>query len=198
MQLLRLPGPEFELRCLKTPGVTLDQARTFKSRLWQFHVDSQRAKAIAPNAGESTEPDTILGHFAAADRSSSIDRNPKAASVPFKERLRPGMVIRWKRPRYFHIGLAGDSDLAIILSPLEAVGTELTDAANKPINAKCLERYDVSESSPKYLCSVVTPGLMHTSYDINIWRHLVVAVEWMESEVHLEFDPGSRYYYMAL
>ncbi|KAJ5729754.1 P-loop containing nucleoside triphosphate hydrolase protein [Penicillium malachiteum] len=42
-QLLRLPAEEFVQRCLKSDGVTKDQADAFHAKLWKLHIDSRRA-----------------------------------------------------------------------------------------------------------------------------------------------------------
>ncbi|KAJ6014405.1 P-loop containing nucleoside triphosphate hydrolase protein [Penicillium herquei] len=42
-QLLRLPVEEFIQRCLKSDGVTEDQADAFHAKLWKLHIDSRRA-----------------------------------------------------------------------------------------------------------------------------------------------------------
>ncbi|KAJ5100653.1 hypothetical protein N7456_006705 [Penicillium angulare] len=42
-QLLRVPEDEFVQRCLKSDGVTKEQADMFYSKLWKLHIDSRRA-----------------------------------------------------------------------------------------------------------------------------------------------------------
>ncbi|KAJ5632719.1 P-loop containing nucleoside triphosphate hydrolase protein [Penicillium lividum] len=42
-QLLRIPTEEFVDRCLKTYGVTKEQADIFYAKLWKLHIDSRRA-----------------------------------------------------------------------------------------------------------------------------------------------------------
>ncbi|OAK94216.1 P-loop containing nucleoside triphosphate hydrolase protein [Phaeosphaeriaceae sp. SRC1lsM3a] len=43
-QLLALSDTEFEYRCQKCPGVKLAQARAFRLKLWELHVDAQHGK----------------------------------------------------------------------------------------------------------------------------------------------------------
>ncbi|KPM39756.1 hypothetical protein AK830_g6811 [Neonectria ditissima] len=166
-QLLRLPAPEFEARCLKTPDVTPEQAKSFRSKIWQMHVDSKRAPAKQPDAPDA---DLLL-------RQSSQDPDPKALSVPFKERIRPGMAVSWTPPAGFAMALPG-MNMVVVLSPALDAGTE--------------------SKGPRYLCAIVTPAIMSEAYDLHLWRQVVVEVEQMDTEVLLEYDVATRYYYITI
>ncbi|KAK1986333.1 P-loop containing nucleoside triphosphate hydrolase protein, partial [Colletotrichum cereale] len=194
--LLRLPMPEFLTRCLKTPGVTADQARAFQAKLWRLHVDSHKPSTKLPEV--ETKDDTLLegnGGKTAMNQEmlySSADPDPQAARIPFKERIRPGMVVRWTPPPTFSPGLDG-INIVVVLSPRSVVGSNLRDVSGELIN-------DASKSGEdeKYLCAMVLPGLMADSYELSMWRQVVVDVDQMEAEVLLEYDAATRYYYMTV
>jgi kinesin family member 2/24 len=39
-EMLRMSALEFEYRCSKSPGVTLEQAKALRLKLWQLHAES--------------------------------------------------------------------------------------------------------------------------------------------------------------
>jgi kinesin family protein 2/24 len=166
VQLLRLPVPEFITRCLKTPGVTLEQATAFQAKFWRLHIDSQRnkPKASQKEASSETEKDSAENKGL-----SSRDPRPEMAGVPFKERLRPGMVVSWNpaddTPGFYRLP---GRNLIMILSP------------------------DGEES---YRCAVTVPAIMPGAFEIYLWQQVVASVDTMEAEVLLEYDVGTRYYY---
>ncbi|KAJ9134275.1 Kinesin-like protein [Pleurostoma richardsiae] len=204
LQLLRLPEPEFETRCMQTPGVGLEHAKAFRSKFWQMHVDSQRAGASKeqPSAAESTEPDTILGHLQKFDRSSSRDPDANAHLVPFKERVRPGMAVRWTPPQTFPVGLPPGMKMVVVLCPAAAVGGHVKDCVGRDVNTPTSEEngtaVEEGRHPARYLCAIVMPGVMAEAYEVNLWRQVLVEVEWMDAEVVLEYDVATRYYYLAV
>ncbi|KAG5790966.1 hypothetical protein H9Q69_009983 [Fusarium xylarioides] len=167
IQLLRLPAPEFITRCLKTPGVTLEQATAFQAKFWRLHIDSQRA---ANNKPKATQKDAKPEKEEAGKQGlSSQDPRHEMADVPFKERLRPGMVVSWN-PSDDTLGfyrLPG-RNLVMILSP-EGEGT--------------------------FRCAVAVPAIMPGAFEIYLWQQVVAQVDTMEAEILLEYDSGTRYYY---
>ncbi|KAK2055706.1 P-loop containing nucleoside triphosphate hydrolase protein [Colletotrichum caudatum] len=194
--LLRVPTSEFLTRCLKTPGVTPDQARAFQAKLWRLHVDSQKPSTKLPEV--RTKDDSLLeedGRKTAMNQemlSSSADTDPKAAQIPFKERIRPGMVVRWSPPQKLPFGTRGNN-MVVVLSPLGAVRSNVRDVSGEFINDAT--KYDEGN---RYLCAMVLPGLMADSYELSMWRQVVVDVNQMEAEVLLEYDAATRYYYMTV
>ncbi|KAJ4255435.1 hypothetical protein NW762_009430 [Fusarium torreyae] len=169
IQLLRLPVPEFITRCLKTPDVTLEQATAFQAKFWRLHIDSQRtsntkAKSNQKEAKTETEADGPEKHGL-----SSRDPRPEMADIPFKERLRPGMVVSWNpaddTPGFYRLP---GRNLVTILSP---------------------------EDQGNYRCAVVVPAIMPGAFEIYLWRQVVAPVDVMEAEVFLDYDAGTRYYY---
>ncbi|KAF5025969.1 hypothetical protein F66182_1937 [Fusarium sp. NRRL 66182] len=172
LQLLRLPVPEFITRCLKTPDVTLEQATAFQSKFWRLHIDSQRAANSKPKASQKgAKAETEADGFEKHGLSSR-DPRPEMADVFFKERLRSGMVVSWNPPDDtpgFH-RLPG-RNLIMILSP---------------------------ESEGNYRCAVTVPAIMPGAFEIYLWLQVVATADVMETEVLLEYDVGTRYYFETL
>lgn len=183
---------------MKTPGVTTEQAKAFRSKLWQLHIDSQRAsqQSDGPSAAESDEPDTILGHLTLAERSSSRELDPKLVTLPFKERIRPGIVVSWTPPRDFPLGLPGGMNLVMVLCPADAAGSAARNVFGRQVDSAEADQEETK--AKRYLCALITPGFMSETYEINLWRQVVVETEAMNAEVFLEYDAATRYYYMAV
>lgn len=188
---------------MKTPGVTTEQAKAFRSKLWQLHIDSQRASQQDddPPATESAEPDTILGHLAMAERSSSRELDPELAILPFKKRIRPGMVVSWTPPSNFPLGLPSGLNLVMVLCPAHAAGHAAKNILGSRVDSAGVDQGETRSTdreSKHYLCALIMPGLMSETYDVNLWRQVVVDTEVMNAEVCLEYDSATRYYYMAV
>ncbi|KAK3305967.1 P-loop containing nucleoside triphosphate hydrolase protein [Chaetomium strumarium] len=191
-QLLRLPTPEFLSRCLKTPGVSPEQAQAFQSKLWKMHIDSQRgASKAAVTAPDKTaqQAETVRARPELLD--SSADPDPDAASIPFKQRIRPGMVVSWKPPAQYASFSVGGKSYAMVLCPAQAVGEKVKDALGRQVSGG-------GGAGETYLCAIVLPALLPGSYGISPWRQVVVQVDEMEAEVLLEWDEATRYYYMTV
>lgn len=126
-----------------------------------------------------------------SEKPNSRDPDPDAASVPFRHRLRPGMVIRLKPP-------APDSDdddeeededapqLAVLLCPEMASDVDSPEAAR-------------TKRTMRYVCASLdpAPGKKEECYEMNIWEQFVVESGQMDREVVMEYDPGTRYYYVC-
>jgi len=163
-QLLHLSNTDFDFRCLQCPGVTPEQALAFRSKLWQMHIDSQRTgmsgkKAVESNPGVS-----------------SREMDPIHSSLPFKDRLRSGMVVRYTMPLELEgdSGLLEDQKLAVLLSP-----TGVSD-------------------EEQFLCAVFIPGQKRDGYELRLWKQVVISVGSMTAEVHMEYDTASRLYYISV
>lgn len=126
---------------------------------------------------------------------SSADLNSSAAKLPFKERIRPGMVVRWNPPADFSDTLPG-LNMAVILCPQLAAGSNARDLDGNQVNGEIADEQE--SNSTKYLCAMVLPGFMADSYEINMWRQVVVDVEQMEAEVLLEYDSATRYCHVTV
>ncbi|KND86582.1 Kinesin-like protein KIF2C [Tolypocladium ophioglossoides CBS 100239] len=197
LQILRLPAPEFERRCLKTPGVTREQATAVRAKLWHMHVDAQQRATAAGQAGSAPPP---LGFLSAADRSSSADPAPAAAAVPFKERIRPGMVVSWTPPPRAAPDLPDGVKPAVVLCPAAAAGHHALDVRGRRVDVQDGGHVAEGEGGgpARFLCALVHPGVTHGTYEVQMWRHMVIDVDMMDAEVTLEYDPATRYYYIAV
>lgn len=162
-----------------------------------MHIDSQ--KSVATNQTASTSEETESNGRPARSKqellSGSIDPDPKSSQTPFKDRIRPGMVVRWSPPDDFSMKLPG-LNMVIIMCPLSAAGRSARDVNGNLVLGEGGER-KLPEGA-KYLCSLVVPGFMADSYELSMWRQVVVDVEQMEAEVLLEYDAATRYYHITL
>lgn len=186
---------EFESRCLKTDGVTPEQAVAFRSKLWQMHVDSRRGKSSKDleKAGSSTTK--FLDKIKDFDRSSSRDPIPERADIPFKERIRPGMTVIWDPPPKLSYGSPGTMSMAVILCPVWPGEPDLGYVLNhQHVQSSPVVEHD----SQQYLCAIVSPGIMANSYQVDLWRHVVISKEQIKDEIILEYNSATRYYYISL
>ncbi|KAH7310490.1 P-loop containing nucleoside triphosphate hydrolase protein [Stachybotrys elegans] len=164
-QLIQLPEAEFTSRCLQTPGVTSDQAAAFWTKFWSLHVDSKQAGGGGGGGG-------LQAHLL-----SSKDTRPEMAGVPFKQRIRPGMVVSWTATQGApeHIALE-KRNLALVL---------------------CAEGEGEGEGEA-YRCCLVAKGLMKGSFGVFLWTQFAVRAADMEAEVLLQYDMATRLYYETL
>ncbi|KAF4975309.1 hypothetical protein FZEAL_7874 [Fusarium zealandicum] len=193
LQLLRLAQDEFQSRCLKTPGVDTQQAMAFRSKIWQMHIDSQRVQRLLPDPVAASGPDAGSGLTAMIGLSRSHDLDPEASSTPFKQRIRPGMAISWTPLADFPMALRG-INVAVVLCPAAAAGPSARDILGRPVDAES----DETGQDARYLCAMVAPGILAGAYELNVWRQVVIGAGQMNSEVLLEYDVGSRYYFLAV
>ncbi|KAK4663948.1 uncharacterized protein QC763_0080800 [Podospora pseudopauciseta] len=173
-QLLRLPVGEFVERCLKTPGVTMEQATTFESKFWQLHVDNLRSQSSSQHSKE--KPEVKLTRMERLYSSADIEGPPHARDVPFKERIRPGMVVSYRS--------MGTEQMGVVLSRADAVGERVRDLTGV--------------QGERYLCAMVVPAILPGAYDVGLWMQVVVGVGEVEAEVVLEWDVTTRYYYLTV
>ncbi|KAB5526384.1 kinesin motor domain-containing protein [Coniochaeta sp. 2T2.1] len=128
-------------------------------------------------------------------RASSRDLGPVDPEVPFKERIRPGMVVSWiptPELRSVHGLPEGESQLAVILCPIAAVPATVKVVAGNAVNTE----EGGKRANASYLCAQVTQPKAGT-YELAMWRHVVVDVDMIEKAVILEYDKGTRYYYLV-
>ena len=173
-QLLRLPADQFIERCLQSHGVTENQAKAFHAKFWRLHIDSQRGSA-AKATKDSASTDTKDESRFLSSRDTS-DEN----TFPFTERIRPGMAVRWNPPADFPLR-ANDQNLALVLCPQTAVAENVRDALGNQVNSG-----QDQSSNQRYLCAMFLPGTLGGSYEVQLWRQVVVDVAQMEAEVVLE------------
>ncbi|KAM7192136.1 hypothetical protein V8F20_008971 [Naviculisporaceae sp. PSN 640] len=231
-QLIRLPAAEFISRCLKTDRVSLEQAQAFQSKFWRLHFDSSHrdtsksapagipprpsgstrtAGPVAAVGKDLTEDEILAYRLEKLESSEDIETDPLPAStVPFKERIRPGMVVRcdfraggkyWRGAPLIQAADGLSYNLFVVLCPAGAVGRRVRDVTGESVNPEKDFSSNVTEkegSTEKYLCSIVSPGLLPGSYTISLWRQVVVEVEDMDAEVLMDFDVATRYYYLTV
>ncbi|KAJ5980433.1 hypothetical protein N7481_007731 [Penicillium waksmanii] len=184
-QFLRLPIEDFVQRSLQTPGVTGEQANAFHLKLWTLHLDSQRKQSTKTSnkQGAKSDPQDPLS-------SSLSSRDPsKKTGILFTDRIRPGMAVLWNPPAYFPYRHE-EQNMVVVLCPLHAASENVNDVMGHKV-----QPFQNLES--KFLCALALPGPMGQSYEVHLWRQAVVPVQQMLSEVVLEYDPATRYYYVS-
>ncbi|KAK7757104.1 hypothetical protein SLS62_000651 [Diatrype stigma] len=153
---------------------------------------------------------------------SSRDPDPEAAaSVPFRDRIRPGMVVSYyaapaSSPDESVDSVApDDAQLAVVLSRFDesVSGDGGGDGGEDGDSGPASDETDGDElggaaqgdnggggdggGGARYLCAQVTPGAESETYEVNLWQQVVVDVSNMEKEVVLEYDAETRYYQIA-
>ncbi|CAP61966.1 uncharacterized protein PODANS_5_1450 [Podospora anserina S mat+] len=189
-QLLRLPVGEFVERCLKTPGVTMEQATAFQSKFWQLHVDNLRSQSSSQHSKE--KPEVKLTRMERLYSSADIEGPPHARDVPFKERIRPGMVVSYRSVGKTGGAQMGTEQMGVVLSRADAVGERVRDLTGVQVN------HGGENLGERYLCAMVVPAILPGAYDVGLWMQVVVGVGEMEAEVVLEWDVATRYYYLTV
>ncbi|RDW85695.1 hypothetical protein BP5796_04020 [Coleophoma crateriformis] len=111
-------------------------------------------------------------------QATSGTATPAIPTTPFKERLRPGMFVRLD---WSHLG--EEHNIAMIMCPEFAF-------ENPPAGQEKKEK--------SYLCARISPAILHDAYNLNIEPLLTVPLSRMASEVFMEFDSATRYYYHML
>jgi kinesin family member 2/24 len=154
LQLLRMPKTEFLSRCLATKGVTEEQALLVHDRLWRMHV-SQKPTEEAYSSAVS----------------------PEIAVVHFRQRIRPGMVVRL-RPSDSDVG---KQELVLVMS-LAPQGTVVDDG----------------QVGKTYVCAKVEPAAFRNAYSLSIWKQKVICEDDFDVEVVLEYDEATRYYFLGI
>jgi kinesin family protein 2/24 len=165
-QLCKLPKGEFVSRCLKTPDVSPEHARAFYDKLWRLHIDSRTARSAAPSEVSSAI--------------ASEDEAPSKPTVPFQERLQPGMIVRIKQRLRTE-----PAQYAMILCPEGAFEKD-------PVNREAMI------SKNRYICAQIFGAVMADAYNLTMERKKVIAVEDMEAEVSMEWDAPTRYWFMTI
>lgn len=138
------------------------------------------------------KPTTLCKEGLSLGSSSSRDPNDegKEAMPHFEERIRPGMVVRWKSPRYLSVA-SSKLNLAVVLCPQNAAGEVRDVLGNKLCSGDDRE-------GQKYLCALVVSGTLAETFEVNLWRQVVLDVSEMEAEVILEYDAATRYYHTVV
>lgn len=152
----------------------------------------------------STEPVATDDSSGLPPRLSSRDLSPNSTNLPFKKRIRPGMVVSWSTTP----GVSSAIDLleqhiklAVVLCPAEAVLKTVVDALGTTASPDERSHTDPQDDGAgghaRYLCALVVPGSMPNAFELNLWRQVVISVGMMENEAILEYDAATRYYYIS-
>jgi kinesin family protein 2/24 len=101
------------------------------------------------------------------------------------------MVVRWTPSA--ESASVSKQNLAVVLCPHTEEGHVeegfLGFAGNKAQASQGLQRY---------VCATVSSGTLADTYEINLWRQMVIDVKEMEAEVLLEYDAATRYYHTTV
>lgn len=177
---------------METPGVSKEQAVAFQAKFWKLHIDSQHAPVptsrAQASAGENADDGfTIPNKW----QDSSRETRAEMQSLPFKERLRPGMVVSWTPGEDSTVPVTpGSRNLAMLLSQ----GT-----CSHPGSGSSSSSGAAVERSPRtYLCAFVGCGIMPGAFELHPWLQCNIDEGQMDSEVILEYDSATRYYYETL
>lgn len=115
-----------------------------------------------------------------------------ASGVPFKDRIRAGMVVSWNAPEEPQSDAPGSLNMAVVLSPAASFATHNTHVVSG------FEGLGDDGNSERFLCALVAPGAIQNSCTVDLWRQVVITKAQMEMEVVLEYDIATRYYYVAI
>ncbi|EEQ32044.1 kinesin motor domain containing protein [Microsporum canis CBS 113480] len=159
VQICKLPKSEFVSRCLKTAGVRPEQARAFFDKIWQLHVDSRSSNTKNATTNETKKP-----------------------SIPFKERLKPGMFVR--------VTPQSPND------PIQFLMLLAPEGAFDPTTT--IAKHNGDGCSSKYICAAVAPSIMIDAYELYVAQQRIVKIEDMEAEVLMEYDSAMRYYFITV
>ena len=159
--------------------------------MWGLHVDSQKKLATRTKT-TGTKPTGANPEVARlAKLSASTD--PDRPEVSFKERIRPGMVVRIE-PKEGHRGGVGEAkSYAMVMSDVVGLGEGVRDMKGREVAAA-----EGEEKGNRFLCAVVGKAPPPGAYNMHLWMQGVVTVEEMMEEVLLEYDEATRYYYMVV
>lgn len=128
--------------------------------------------------------DSRTARSAAPSEVSSAIRPEDGAStkpiVPFQERLHPGMIVLIKpRLRTEFV------KYTMILCP---EGAFEKDSVNR----------EEMMGKKRYVCAQIFGAVMADAYNLGMETKTVIAVEDMEAEVSMEWDPPTRYWFMTI
>jgi kinesin family protein 2/24 len=167
-----------------------------------MHIDSQHNNESSKTSTSSKQPKTIgdsalsLGGIV-----SSQELDPARAKLPFKDRLRPSMVVSYNTPqeRGSDLDLQDGLRLAVLLCPAEASHGSTGEATAGATNVgRINKRENGVGDCGRYLCALMVPGQTDDAYELNLWQQIVIDVESMDTEVQMEYDSATRYYYVLV
>lgn len=118
--------------------------------------------------------------------------DPTEMAVPFKKRIRPGMIVSLKRQP-----ASGSSRGVNPAKSSPGEGSKLA-VILCPLYSNVTGRGGVGSGIIKFLCAIMVPGPVRQSHELRLWQHVVVDVDMMVDEVFLGYDVGTRLYHPAV
>ena len=111
---------------------------------------------------------------------------PVAASIPlapFTDRIKPGLFFRFMNPHRYE----KTPSIFMVLAPEGSIQSDATDYGNKG-------------KKDRFICAEVwaVPMMGQDAYLLSVHSQRLIAKEEMGSEVLMEFDTASRYYFVNL
>ncbi|ETS78106.1 hypothetical protein PFICI_10168 [Pestalotiopsis fici W106-1] len=138
---------------------------------------------------------------------TSRDPDPAAESIPFTERIRPGMVIQWKHSDSTSgdgVGSNPSRNFAVVLCPSDVVdrnngGSNECPRDNAETSMPGLDDNETAQNGreEKWQCALLMPGFEPRSYELCLWQQVSIDISMMVNEVILRYDQATRYYYMG-
>ncbi|KPM34562.1 hypothetical protein AK830_g12010 [Neonectria ditissima] len=197
-QIIALAASEFEQRCLKTVGVTSSQASAFQSKLWRMHTDAKGARCKKTPSAANAAP---------AGRTTSKEPNVKVQSLPFANRIRPGMVVEYK-PRITgretkkpNMGKSDtgepDVELVMVFSDMSAVDYATHVSLGAPEHPRSRSW---SQARITYMCArlIRNHPTAKSGYELQPWDTIAVDAKEMKREVIMAYDQPSRLYFLEI
>ncbi|CAI4216058.1 unnamed protein product [Parascedosporium putredinis] len=138
-------------------------------------------------SGDSREGNKVVGFR----KDSRHPMDSQVEAIPFKQRIRSGMVVKWSSAPRDSTGTSS-SDLALVLCSTDSKTCHSEGASDETTGGD----HD-REKKPRYLCAKVVPGSTANAYEIRIWDQIIISDDMMEAEIILEYDTASRYYYQS-
>jgi kinesin family protein 2/24 len=170
-----------------------------------MHIDLQHNNELSKMTTTSKQPSPASNStLLLKSRVSSREANSARSDLPFKDRLRPGIVVSYSvsPEREAALGLPDGIKLAVLLCPAEAADGDSKDVSGHAVNSKEAERLKNGENgvtnNRRYLCALMVSGQADDTYELSLWRQIVIDVGSMDKEIHMEYDSATRYYYVAV
>ncbi|KAG4439077.1 hypothetical protein IFR05_005419 [Cadophora sp. M221] len=208
IQICRLPKGEFVSRCLKTPGVTEQQARAFYDKLWRLHIDSRKAvNNVKPKKTTTSQPKASNTEESNEKAEGKTTTTTTTSTMPFHQRLRPGMFVERKMSSQYlskFMIMCPAGSFASSSSTSTSTSTSTSSQTPTPDPQTSHHKQLIAptgielKDGRKFICALVLPSPMADAYELDVTRQFEIAVDKMEREVLMEYDASSRCYYITL
>jgi len=115
--------------------------------------------------------------FSGTEKTEAIQEPSKERDErPFQQRIKPGMFVR----------------LVPGASKFESVDFAMIMSPSGP------EDFREAGDERRFICALDSPSIMKDAYDLYVERQDTYSVKEMATEVLMEYDAATRYYYMDL